>query len=47
MIEGKASAVVYMTKEQKVVPQLKIWLTDFEFASSKVKEPEPEATESE
>jgi|LauGreDrversion4_2_1035121.scaffolds.fasta_scaffold00663_14 single-stranded DNA-binding protein len=42
VIEGKASAVVYMTKEQKVVPQLKIWLTDFEFASSKSKDNETE-----
>lgn len=37
VLEGKASAVVYMNKEKQVVPQLKIWLTNFEFASSKDK----------
>ncbi len=37
VLEGNASAVVYMTKEKQVVPQLKIWLTNFEFASSKDK----------
>lgn len=35
VVEGRATASAYMGKEQKIVAQIKIWLTDFEFASSK------------
>lgn len=35
VIEGSATASVYMNKESKVVPQMKIWMSAFEFASSK------------
>lgn len=37
VIEGSATAAVYVTKENQVVPQMKIWLSNFEFASSKEK----------
>lgn len=35
VIEGRVSADAYLTKDNKLVPQLKIWLTSFEFASSR------------
>lgn len=35
VVEGRASANAYMSKDQKIVSQIKIWLTDFEFASDK------------
>ena len=35
VIEGKVTPDAYFTKDNKVVPQLKIWLTNFEFASSR------------
>lgn len=34
VIEGRAFPDAYVTKENKLIPQLKIWLTNFEFAGS-------------
>lgn len=34
VIEGRVTPDAYFTKENKIVPQLKIWLTNFEFAGS-------------
>ncbi len=38
VVDGKATASVYMNKDNQVVPQMKIWLSAFEFASSKNEE---------
>lgn len=35
VIEGRATAKAYMNKDHTVVPQINIWLSNFEFASSK------------
>ena len=34
VIEGRVSPDAYVTKDNKLVSQLKIWLTNFEFAGS-------------
>ena len=35
VIEGRVSPDAYTNKENQVIPLLKIWLSNFEFASSK------------
>ena len=37
VIEGVVTPAAYINKENKVIPQLKIWLTAFDFASNKEK----------
>lgn len=38
VVDGKATASVYVNKDNKVVPQMKIFLSEFDFASSKDKD---------
>lgn len=36
VVRGRARASAYINKEQKLIPQIQIWLQDFEFASDKI-----------